>query len=155
MGRVSGIRQGEGSSVSEYAPDPNDYYPGPKASGDAADFTWISGGGNPFTEPAGNRVAQLLDAKATEYDTPAANFSRIAEMWTALISSKLLPGEALTPIEVGLFQICVKLTREQFAHKEDNVLDIEGYAECIRRVNAPATTALLTPGSAGSVRSYR
>lgn len=144
---------------------PNDYgitftggpaFTGTSADGDVADYSWIPGGSNAFpADRAGedsNRIAGLLDAKAADYGAPEANFERIAQMWSALF------GRTFSPTEVGLAMIVVKLTREQFAHKDDNITDIEGYAECIRRVtanDAPATTATLTPGSPGSARSYR
>lgn len=75
-----------------------------------------------------NAVEALLAERGKSYDAPERNFERIAGMWRSLF------GWDVTASQVGQAMICVKQSREWFAHKQDNLDDIAGYAECIRRI---------------------
>lgn len=66
-----------------------------------------------------------------DYGPPHKDFSRTASMWSVILQGKLLPGATISPHEVGLCQIAVKLSRECHKHKQDNLVDICGYAECV------------------------
>ena len=49
-------------------------------------------------------------------------------MWSAIL------GQEVTPAQVGLCMIAVKVSRECHKPKRDNLVDIAGYAETVRMV---------------------
>lgn len=61
------------------------------------------------------------------YDHPFDNFSRTAHVWNAVLYSKLKPGESVAPEDVSLCMVGVKIAREAFRHKRDNLTDAHGY----------------------------
>jgi hypothetical protein len=63
------------------------------------------------------------------YDDPRKNFARIAKMWSGILNIDI------TPQQVGLCQMAVKIARESYEHKEDNLVDICGYALCVDRLH--------------------
>lgn len=78
-----------------------------------------------------NEDSVLLEAsrltagdRQNQYGPPDQDFSRTAQMWTAL------KGVKFEPWEVAAFQICIKLSRQTHQHKRDNWVDIAGYAHC-------------------------
>lgn len=68
------------------------------------------------------------------YDDPNQNFRRIAKMWTGTLDKKLAPGCEVTPRDVALMFIQLKISREAFMPKRDNRVDIIGYALCLERI---------------------
>lgn len=63
-----------------------------------------------------------------DYGHPLDDFSKTAGAFAALT------GIVLTPEQVGLFMICVKLSRECNRHKRDNLVDIAGYAKTVQNI---------------------
>lgn len=59
------------------------------------------------------------------YGHPAEDFKRVAGAFN------VLTGHTITPEQVAIFMICVKLSRECHKHKRDNLVDIAGYAKCL------------------------
>lgn len=57
-----------------------------------------------------------------QYGPPAESFKRIADLAT------ILCGKVITPTDVARVQMAVKLSRESRVHKEDNLIDLCGYA---------------------------
>jgi hypothetical protein len=55
------------------------------------------------------------------YGHPAKNFDDIARLWSVML------GVEVTPAQVGLCMIQVKLAREVFVPKRDNLVDAVGY----------------------------
>jgi len=55
------------------------------------------------------------------YDHPAVNFARIAALWSPIF------GVEVTPRQVALAMIQVKVAREIHCPKRDNLVDICGY----------------------------
>jgi hypothetical protein len=49
-------------------------------------------------------------------------------MWSGLIHTKL--KEEITAEEAILMMVALKLSRESFRHKEDNIVDAHGYLLC-------------------------
>lgn len=66
--------------------------------------------------------------RQSDYDHPYSNFSRIADIW------KVILKVPVTEEQVGLCMIGVKLAREAYKHKHDNLVDICGYVRCIEQV---------------------
>lgn len=69
----------------------------------------------------------VLGPRGAYYDHPYDNFQRTAHMWTGILYSKLRAGETIDPDEVSLCLVALKLAREAFRHKRDNVVDGHGY----------------------------
>lgn len=64
------------------------------------------------------------------YGSPTQNFANTAEIWTVLFRHKLQPGEVIRPDEVATAMIGLKLARTVGQPKQDNWVDIAGYAAC-------------------------
>ncbi|MCY3018940.1 MAG: DUF6378 domain-containing protein [Planctomycetota bacterium] len=75
-----------------------------------------------------NRVKKILATRRRAYGHPAAEFARVAAMWSIILNSKV------TAAHVGLCMICVKLAREVHSHKQDNLVDLCGYSACVEEL---------------------
>jgi hypothetical protein len=73
-----------------------------------------------------------------DYGDKTANFSRIADGWNLVLKDKLIPGKAITPQEVALCMIQLKVARlcASPLHR-DSALDIAGYIGCLDILNTP------------------
>ena len=60
-----------------------------------------------------------------DYGHPMDDFRRVATMWSALF------GTRITPEQVPLAMICMKLSRQAHKPKRDNLVDIAGYARTL------------------------
>lgn len=67
--------------------------------------------------------AVLADRRA-RVDDPQGNFARIAAIWSVVF------GHPVTPKQVALAMIGVKLGRECYRPWRDNLVDLAGYAQC-------------------------
>lgn len=70
---------------------------------------------------ASEAVNIVTGPRQQAYDHPADNFARIAGMWSVIF------GTAVTPKQVGLAMVAVKLCREIHSHQRDNFVDAIGY----------------------------
>ena len=82
--------------------------------------------------PSGPKPCILEDAKALvtgarveDYGTARESFGRIAKLWSAAL------GVEISPTEVALCMILLKVSREINGHKRDSLVDIAGYAKNI------------------------
>lgn len=62
--------------------------------------------------------------RQASYGPPQKEFQRTAAMWTAIL------GALVTPADVALCMIALKISRAKWAKKRDNWVDIAGYARC-------------------------
>ena len=63
------------------------------------------------------------------YGQPEDNFAITAELWSAYL------GTPIQPEDVGMMMILLKVARQRYQHKKDNLVDIAGYAECVARLH--------------------
>lgn len=79
-------------------------------------------------------AARLVDgARGDTYGHPADDFGRTAAMVSGLLREKL--REPLTAADVGLIQVCVKLSRlAATPGHRDSLVDVAGYARTVEMV---------------------
>jgi hypothetical protein len=66
-----------------------------------------------------------------DYGDKLQNFSQIAMLWQGTLATKLAPDVAITPEDVALCMIQVKIARlAKTPDHEDSILDVAGYAGC-------------------------
>lgn len=63
------------------------------------------------------------------YGDPHENIKRVADLWTAYL------GTVVTARDVCLMMILMKCSRDRHAPKNDNLIDIAGYAELAGLLN--------------------
>lgn len=92
------------------------------------------GGRNPIQEldldeesPHEEAARIVLGPRGEFYDHPLDNFARTAHMWTGILYSKLRPDTTVSAEDVALCMESVKIAREAFRHKRDNIVDGHGY----------------------------
>ena len=68
--------------------------------------------------------------RQSDYGHPIDDWTRTAELWTALLRHKLKPGESITWADGMRCMIAVKLSRDVHSMSRDNMTDTAGYARC-------------------------
>lgn len=66
------------------------------------------------------------------YGHPLDDFTRTAGMVSSLLRHKL--KEPISPEEMAMAMICVKLSREINRPKRDNLVDVAGYADVTQNI---------------------
>lgn len=65
----------------------------------------------------------LVDGeRQSAYGSPTQNIKDIAELWSVWF------GREVTPRDVAMAMVLVKISREKNLHKKDNLVDLAGYA---------------------------
>ncbi|NDC90202.1 MAG: hypothetical protein EB075_15620 [Bacteroidetes bacterium] len=85
-----------------------------------------------------NRTRVLSEAdrlvngdRNVDYGDPISDFRTTAEMWSAYLSRRLGAPVSLKPHDVAALMMCLKLSRISWSpEKEDNWIDLAGYAAC-------------------------
>ena len=81
------------------------------------------------TESIRSEAERIVNGdRQADYSDPVANFKHIAEIASAI--SK----ENLSPTTCAIVMIAVKLARESYKHKRDNLVDLAGYVEILHRI---------------------
>ena len=62
------------------------------------------------------------------YGHPLQDFQRVAVIWSGILNT------LITPEQVGLCLIGLKLARECYQHKRDTLVDVAGYAETLQMI---------------------
>lgn len=70
-------------------------------------------------------AAAVVQDRKAQYDERERNFSRIATIWSVVF------GHAVTPEQVAMCMIGLKLAREVYRPSRDSLVDICGYADCL------------------------
>lgn len=91
-----------------------------------------------------------------DYGDKLQNFSQIAMLWQGYLAIKLRPVSAITPEDVSMMMILVKMARlAKSPDHEDSLVDIAGYARCMdmlqqeRKNHVILQGALIDPRNAG------
>ena len=66
--------------------------------------------------------------RRASYGPVNASFEQTAKIWSGIL------GTDITPQEVALCMIGLKLQRESFAHKRDNLVDLIGYTLLLEKL---------------------
>jgi hypothetical protein len=79
-----------------------------------------------MTKPIDNSIAQeamdiVSGARQQTYGHPSKNFEDTARLWSVVL------GIEVTPQQVALCMVQLKLAREVFSPKRDNLVDAIGY----------------------------
>ena len=72
--------------------------------------------------------------RSRDYGHPLLNHQRIAAIWNVQLAGSLTAP--ITPRQVALMMIGVKLAREANTPKRDNLVDICGYVKCVEMIDA-------------------
>jgi len=76
----------------------------------------------PIDETIATEAVGLVSGdRQKAYGHPSKNFEDIARLWSVVL------GIEVTPAQVGLCMVQVKLAREVFVPKRDNLVDAVGY----------------------------
>jgi hypothetical protein len=74
----------------------------------------------------------FIDGRSRVYGDPVVTYSRIAQMWSALLDHEVQPWQ------VPLMMMALKMIRAtQTPDYVDNIKDVEGYADIFRRIIGP------------------
>lgn len=70
-----------------------------------------------------------------QYGSPEDSFEKIADLWETYIATKCVVGKAydlcITPVDVAAMMVLFKVARIATGQsKDDNWIDIAGYAAC-------------------------
>lgn len=69
--------------------------------------------------------------RQSDYGDKLTNFSQIAMLWQATLAHKLPPGVRITPEDVAICMMQVKIARlAKSPDHKDSIMDIAGYAGC-------------------------
>lgn len=72
---------------------------------------------------------QLVDGdRQADYGPPEENMRRIGLAWSAILDTDV------SPAQVALCMAALKLVREAYRHKPDNIVDAHGYLEIADRI---------------------
>lgn len=84
----------------------------------------------PITETACQEAHRLVFGDRGEtYGHPREDFARTGKMWAAVLGV-----ESVTPSQVALCMMALKISRHTYQPKHDNIVDMAGYAECLYRI---------------------
>jgi hypothetical protein len=83
-----------------------------------------------------------------DYGSPLLNHLRIAVRWSLLLQQKLTFNCSVTPVDVALMMVDLKLARNQQTWKEDNFVDMIGYLYCLDSMHSEMQTLGYADGAA-------
>ena len=66
-------------------------------------------------------VSLVTGPRQAKYAHPRVNFARIAALWSPIL------GITVTPEQVALCSVQIKIAREIHSHQRDNLVDAVGY----------------------------
>jgi hypothetical protein len=72
---------------------------------------------------------EVVNHRQSNYGERENNFQTIANFWSIILSTEV------SPEQVALCMIALKIAREMFKSSRDNAVDIAGYADCLAEIN--------------------
>lgn len=93
--------------------------------------------------------AELLinGQRQADYGDKRQNFSQIAMLWQGTLAMKLAPGQSITPEDVALCMMQVKIARlAKSPDHKDSIIDVAGYAGCYDMIQQEREQAKDMPG---------
>lgn len=80
-------------------------------------------------------AATITGARQSDYGDKRQNFSQIAMIWQGILAPKIQPGQHITPEDVALCMMGVKMARlSKSPDHIDSQVDIAGYAGCFNQL---------------------
>ena len=73
-------------------------------------------------------LKQTFEERQTEYAPPEISFEDIARGWEIILGAKV------SAEQVALCMAWLKIIREKYTPKDDNVVDLGGYAYCLDKI---------------------
>mgnify|MGYP005998496705 CR=1 FL=1 len=70
----------------------------------------------------------VYNHRAKDYGSVTDNFGTTASLWSTILDKEI------TPEQVGLCMIALKVSRQMFKFKRDNLTDIAGYAATLEKL---------------------
>lgn len=91
-----------------------------------------SGGGDVLSmrKPGGRGRALVDGPRQVAYGPPVEHWQRVAQVWSVILD------HVVTPAQAALCMAGLKLVREAYTHGDDNLDDLEGYVEIVRRIES-------------------
>lgn len=90
-----------------------------------------------LTEMPHEEAARIvLGPRGAYYDTPLRNLGRTALIWSGILGNKLRDDQEITAEDVSMCMVGLKLSRESFRHKRDNITDAHGYLMTLEMIIA-------------------
>ncbi len=66
--------------------------------------------------------------RQADYGTVAENFGSTAKLWSVILKTEV------TPEQVGLCMVCLKISRQMYKPKRDNLVDGAGYFATLEKL---------------------
>lgn len=82
-----------------------------------------------------------------DYGNKLQNFSQIAMLWQGTLAMKLAPGQRITPEDVALCMMQVKIARlAKSPDHSDSIMDVAGYSACYSILQDERAAGVELPG---------
>lgn len=76
-----------------------------------------------------DKAKEVIDDREQGYGTVKKNFDTIASFWTTYLNGR----STIHGGDIGMLMALMKIARQANGHKEDNLVDIAGYARCTEK----------------------
>jgi len=98
--------------------------------------------------------ATIHGPRQDDYGDKLQNFTQIAMLWQGLFATKLQPAARITPEDVALAMIQVKISRlAKSPDHLDSILDVAGYAGCFNELQLDRKAGVQLLGATVDPRS--
>lgn len=78
------------------------------------------------------KIEDIRNQRESDYGSPADNMEVQMRIFQAYFKHK--PASEFTRQDMAMIGIIIKLARQSFKHKEDNLIDIAGWADVASKV---------------------